>query len=171
MKQPLSQPPTPILDGTGLKIGIVVARFNWHITGAVLQETQRTLERLGVAREAITVHHAPGSFELPLLAHTLLNNGVYDALICIGCVMKGATRHDVIVGDAAGQGIQQAALNSGVPIIFGVICAENQQQAEERIVRGVEYAEAAVEMARTVQQIRQQAKEQNNICLPALSKR
>ena len=154
MTQLSSQPPAPHLDGTDLKIGIIVARFNWHITGAMLQEAQRTLRHLGVAAEDIAVRYAPGSFELPLIAQTLLRSGTYDALICIGCVMKGATRHDVIVGDAAGQGIQQVALNAGIAVIFGVICAENQQQAEERIVRGVECAEAAIEMARTLQTLK-----------------
>jgi 6,7-dimethyl-8-ribityllumazine synthase len=156
MNQITSQPPAPPLNGTGLKIGIVVARFNWHITGAILHEAQRTLQHLGVADEDISIRYAPGSFELPLIAQALLQSGIYDALICIGCVMKGATRHDVIVGDAAGQGIQHVALNSGIPVIFGVICAENLQQAEERIVRGVECAEAAVEMARTVQTLKKE---------------
>lgn len=154
MKQENSLPPAPHLDGTGLKIGIVVARFNWHITGALLHEARRTLRHLGVAEEDVVIRYAPGSFELPLVAQALLQSGAYDALICFGCVMKGATRHDVIVGDAAGQGIQQVALTTGIPVIFGVICAENQQQAEERIVRGVECAEAAVEMARTIQELK-----------------
>jgi 6,7-dimethyl-8-ribityllumazine synthase len=162
MRLELPPPPTPDLDGTGLKIGIVVARFNWHITGAMLYEAQRTLHHLGVADEDIAVYYAPGSFELPLVAQTLLQNEMYDALLCIGCVMKGATRHDVIVGDAAGQGIQQVSLTTGIPVIFGVICAETQEQAEERIVRGVECAEAAVEMARTIQDLKQR-KEQ--VCL------
>ncbi|GHO96953.1 6,7-dimethyl-8-ribityllumazine synthase [Reticulibacter mediterranei] len=155
MKQELSQPPAPHLNGAGLKIGIVVARFNWHITGAMLYEARRTLQHLGVADEDVAVYYAPGSFELPLLAQTLLQNETYDAVLCIGCVMKGATRHDVIVGDASGQGIQQVSLTTGIPVIFGVICAETQQQAEERIVRGVECAEAAVEMARTIQNLKQ----------------
>ena len=77
----------------------------------------------------------------------MLTGGSYDALICFGCVMKGETRHDVVVSDAAAQGIQRVALDMGVPIIFGVICAENVQQAEERIPRGTECAEAAIEMA------------------------
>ncbi len=154
MSQVPAPAPVPHLDGTGLKIGVVVARFNWHITGAMLHEAQRTLLHLGVAAADITVHYAPGSFELPLIAQMLLRSGSYDALICIGCVMKGATRHDVIVGDAAGHGIQQVALNTGIPVIFGVICAENQQQAEERIVRGIECAEAAIEMARTIQTLK-----------------
>src|SRR5579884_818608 len=107
MSQVPAPAPVPHLDGTGLKIGVVVARFNWHITGAMLHEAQRTLLHLGVAAADITVHYAPGSFELPLIAQMLLRSGSYDALICIGCVMKGATRHDVIVGDAAGHGIKQ----------------------------------------------------------------
>ncbi len=153
MRQELSQPPAPHLNGAGLKIGIVVARFNWHITGAMLDEARRTLHHLGV--EDVVVYYAPGSFELPLIAQTMLQSETYDALLCIGCVMKGATRHDVIVGDAAGQGMQQVALTTGIPVIFGVICAETQQQAEERIVRGVECAEAAVEMALTIQDLKQ----------------
>jgi 6,7-dimethyl-8-ribityllumazine synthase len=155
MRQELSQPPAPHLNGAGLKIGIVVARFNWHITGAMLYEARRTLHHLEVADEDIAVYYTPGSFELPLVAQTMLQNEKYDALLCIGCVMKGVTRHDVVVGDAAGQGIQQVSLTTGIPVIFGVICAETQQQAEDRIVRGVECAEAAVEMARTIQNLKQ----------------
>lgn len=155
MKQELLPPPAPDLDGSGLKIGIVVARFNWRITGAMFDEAWRTLQHHGVAAGDVTVYYAPGSFELPLVAQTMLQNGTYDALLCIGCVMKGATRHDVIVGDAAGQGMQQVSLTTGIPVIFGVICAETQQQAEERIVRGVECAEAAIEMARTIQDLKQ----------------
>ncbi len=163
MIQLSSEPLAPDLKGAGLKIGIVVARFNWHITGALLREARRTLHHLEVADEDIVVYYAPGSFELPLVAQTLLRSKSYDALICFGCVMKGATRHDVIVGDAAGQGIQQVALTTGIPVIFGVICAENQQQAEERIVRGVECAEAAVEMALMIQDIKQ--KKEDALCL------
>jgi len=83
-----------------------------------------------------------------------LQGGTYDALICFGCVMRGETRHDVVVSDAAAQGIQRVALDTRVPIIFGVLCAENQQQAEARIPRGRECAHSAVEMARTIQLLR-----------------
>jgi 6,7-dimethyl-8-ribityllumazine synthase len=89
-----------------------------------------------------------------MAASAMLTGKHYDALICFGCLMKGETRHDVVLGDAAAQGIQRVAIDTGVPIIFGVICAENQRQAEERIARGKECAEAAVEMARTVQSLR-----------------
>ena len=151
--------PVPELDGTGLKIGIVVARYNWSITGAMLQLAQEELRDL--RGEDIHVVSTPGSYELATTAKAMLTGDAYDALICFGCVMKGETRHDVVVSDAAAQGIQRVALDMDVPIIFGVMCAENQQQAEERIPRGKECAQAAVEMARTIQMLRRakQAKE------------
>ncbi len=140
--------PSIELDGTGLRIGIVVARYNWPITGSMLALAREELSMLGVSPEQVQVMYVPGSFELPQMARAMLARGTYDALICFGCVMKGATRHDVVVADAAAQGLQQVALRSGVPVILGVMCAENQQQAEERIPRGRECARAAVEMAR-----------------------
>jgi 6,7-dimethyl-8-ribityllumazine synthase len=154
MIQTLAQPPAPDLHGTGLTIGIVVARYNWHITGAMLHLAQQTLLRLGVAPEEIHVLFTPGAYELPTAAQAMIASGQYHALICFGCVMKGETRHDVVVSDAAAQGIQIVALNTHVPIIFGVMCAENQQQAEARIERGAECAEAAVEMALTMQTLK-----------------
>jgi 6,7-dimethyl-8-ribityllumazine synthase len=148
--------PRPQQDGTGLSIGLVVARYNWQVTGAMLQLAQDELRNLHVAAEHIVVVFTPGSFELATAAQAMLLSGnAYDALICFGCVMKGETRHDVVVSDAAAQGIQRVALDTHVPIIFGVICAENQQQAEARIYRGTECARAAVEMAHTVKTMKQ----------------
>src|SRR6266498_265156 len=138
-----TQPLVPELDGTGLRIGIVVARYNWHITGAMLQLAREELRCLGV--EDIHVVSTPGSYELAITARAMLTGDAYDALICFGCVMKGETRHDVVVSDAAAQGIQRVALDTGVPIIFGVMCAEKQHQAEARIPRGKECAQSAVE--------------------------
>jgi 6,7-dimethyl-8-ribityllumazine synthase len=161
--QTATQLPVPELDGTGLRIGIVVARYNWYITGSMLQLAQEELRHLGV--EDIHVVSTPGSYELATTAKAMLTGDAYDALICFGCVMKGETRHDVVVSDAAAQGIQRVALEMGVPIIFGVMCAENQEQAEARIPRGKECAAAAVEMARTVQMLSRakQAKEQADV--------
>jgi len=149
-------PPATIaeLNGRGLTIGIVVARYNWHITGEMLRVAQETLEYLGVALQDIRVEYVPGAYELATIASAMLASESYDALICFGCVVKGETRHDVIVGDAAAQGIQRVALDTRTPIIFGVMCAENQQQATERICRGKECAEIAVEMARKVDRLR-----------------
>ncbi len=150
------QPPAPDLQGTSLTIGLAVARYHWHITGAMLQLAQQTLLRLGVAPEEIHVSFTPGAYELPTVAQAMLLSREYHAFICFGCVMKGETRHDVVVSDAVARGIQMVALNTQVPIIFGVMCAENQQQAEARIGRGAECAEAAVEMALTVQALKRQ---------------
>ncbi len=154
----MAYPPVPLpvtnLDGHGLRIGIVVARYNWHITGAMLALAQEALVNLGVATEDIHVVSVPGAFELATIAQTMLAHRSYDALICFGCVMKGATRHDVVVSDATAHGIQQIALNTGVPIVFGVMCAENQQQAKERVDRGQECAHTAIEMAQTIRKLK-----------------
>jgi 6,7-dimethyl-8-ribityllumazine synthase len=139
--------PVTRLDGAGLTIGIVVARYNWHITGAMLRLATDELLTQGVAQDAIHVLMVPGSYELAFGAKVLLQHVSCHAAICFGCVMKGETRHDVVVADAAGQSIQRVALDTGVPIIFGVVCAETQQQAEARVVRGRECAQAAIEMA------------------------
>jgi 6,7-dimethyl-8-ribityllumazine synthase len=146
------------LDGAGLTIGIVVARYNWHITGAMLQLACQELEQCNVASDAIHVVTTPGAYELPVTAQAMLLKGRYDALICFGCVMKGETRHDVVVSDAAAQGIQRVALEAHVPVIFGVMCAENLQQAEARISRGRECARAAIEMVHTLHQLEIQKK-------------
>jgi 6,7-dimethyl-8-ribityllumazine synthase len=142
------------LDASGLRIGIIVARYNWHITGALLTLTHQELLRLGSTEERIHIIYAPGTYELASIAQAMATTHKYDAIICIGCVMKGGTRHDVIIGDTAAQGIQRVALDTGVPIIFGVQCAENQQQAEERIPRGTEFAHAAIETVRTIQMLK-----------------
>jgi 6,7-dimethyl-8-ribityllumazine synthase len=142
--------PEPELDGSGLSIGIVVSRYHPAITGALLDEARQELQRLHVAHENIHVVYVPGTFELALAAQALLRGGSYDALICLGCVMHGETRHDVVVSDAAAQGIGRVALEQHVPVIFGVMCAQNQDQAQARIYRGRECARAAIEMARTI---------------------
>ncbi|MEO7018687.1 MAG: 6,7-dimethyl-8-ribityllumazine synthase [Ktedonobacteraceae bacterium] len=144
----MSAPPEPQLDGSGLAIGIVVARYNWPITGALLQLAQEELQRLHVAD--IHIVSVPGAYELPTTAQAMLRGGKYDALICFGCVMKGETRHDIVVSDVAAQGLLRVSLETQVPVIFGVMCAETQSQAEARIPRGSECARSAVEMAQTI---------------------
>lgn len=144
----LMAPVQEALDGCGLRIGVIVARYNWSITGALLQLARDELLKLGVAEEQVRVVQVPGAYELPSTAQAMLRRGEYDALICFGCVMKGETRHDVVVGDAAAQGLLRISLDTHTPIIFGVMCAENQAQAQARIERGRECARSAVEMAR-----------------------
>jgi 6,7-dimethyl-8-ribityllumazine synthase len=143
-------PPEPDLDGSELTIGIVVARYNWTITSALLHCALDELLLLNVAREKIHVVFVPGAYELATAAQAMLRGSRYDALICFGCVMQGETRHDVVVSDAAAQGIQRVALDTHVPIIFGVMCAQNQAQAVARIPRGRECARSALELAHTI---------------------
>ncbi|WP_376794923.1 6,7-dimethyl-8-ribityllumazine synthase [Thermogemmatispora sp.] len=146
--------PKERLDGSGLRIALAVARYHPQITGAMQEKARRSLVAHGVAEEDIEIWHAPGSFELPILAQALAASRRYDAIICLGCVMKGETRHDVLVGDAAAQGIQRVALESGLPVIFGVICASNRLQAQARIPRASECALAAIDLASTLRRIR-----------------
>lgn len=146
---PTLTPIEPQLDGNGLTIGIIVARYNWPITGTLLQLAQEELAHLHV--EDVHTISVPGAYELPSAAQAMLRGGRYDALICLGCVMKGETRHDVVVSDAAAQGILRVSLETQIPIVFGVMCAESQAQAEARLPRGRECARTAVEMARTIQ--------------------
>jgi 6,7-dimethyl-8-ribityllumazine synthase len=126
---------------------MIVARYNWAITGALLQQAQEELLLLNVTRENMPVVYVPGTYELATAAQAMLRGHSYDALICFGCVMRGETRHDVVVSDAAAQGIQRVALDAHVPVIFGIMCVQNQLQAEARIPRGRECARAAIEMA------------------------
>ena len=147
----LMTPAQETLDGCGLRIGVIVARYNWPITGAMLELARAELLQLGVAVEHIQVVQVPGAYELPSTAQAMLRGGAYDALICLGCVMKGETRHDVVVSDAAAQGLLRVSLDTHTPIIFGVMCVESQAQAEDRIERGRECARSAVEMARKLE--------------------
>lgn len=150
-----SAPPPLRLDGSNFTVGIVVARYNWVITGALLQMVQEELQCLKVARERTHVVYAPGSYELATVAQAMARTNRYDVLICLGCVMRGETRHDVVVSDAAAQGIQRVALDTHIPIICGVLCVQNMSQAEARIPRGREFAQAAIEMAQTMAMLSQ----------------
>ncbi|MBX5449828.1 MAG: 6,7-dimethyl-8-ribityllumazine synthase [Thermogemmatispora sp.] len=147
-------------DGSGLRIALAVARYHPQITGAMQEIARRSLIAHGVAAKDIDTWPAPGSFELPLLAQALAASQRYDAIICLGCVMKGETRHDVLVGDAAARGLQRVALESGLPVIFGVICASNRLQAQARIPRAAECALAAIELACTLRRLRSPDPEQ-----------
>jgi len=141
------------LDGRELTIGIVVARFNQMITGALLAGALETLKRCGVVEDKVDVAWVPGAMELPVVALKMAKSGRYDALICLGAVIRGETSHfDYVAGEAA-KGVSRVALDTGVPAIFGVLTTENTQQAIERSGvkggnKGSDSAIAAVEMAR-----------------------
>ena len=113
------------MNGQGLNVGIVVARFNEIITRKLLDSAVETLIRYGVRDEDISVSWVPGSFELPVVAKSLAKTGHYHAVICLGAVIRGETSHyDMVAGQAAG-GINSVALDTGVPTIFGVLTTEN----------------------------------------------
>lgn len=140
------------LDGSGLRIGVVCGRFNDLITDRLLAGAERTLRRHGVAAEDITVVWVPGAFEVPIAAKQLAASGTVDAVVTLGAVIRGATGHyDQVAGQCAA-GVQRASLDTGVPVIFGVLTTDTIEQAIERAGtkagnKGEESAAAAVEMA------------------------
>ena len=121
------------LDAKGLRFGIVVARFNREITGGLLEGALGALERAGAADDAVSVWWVPGAFELPVVAKRLADSGKVDAVICLGAVVRGDTAHFDFVAGGATQGLVQAAVDTGVPVIFGVLTVDTQQQALDRI--------------------------------------
>jgi len=126
-------------DGTGMRIAVICGRFNDHVTSRMLQGALDGLERLGVAGGDVTVAWVPGSFELPLATKQVAASGEVDAVIAIGAVIKGDTDHYEHVAGAATQGLQRAQLDTGVPVVFGVLTTETLEQS---LVRSVPEAEA-----------------------------
>ena len=150
------------LDATGKRFAIVVARFNAFITERLLLSACDGLLRSGAARKDIEIARVPGAFEIPLAARTLALTGKYNAIICIGCLLRGDTAHyDVIVNEVT-RGIGQSAQETGVPHAFGVLTCETLEQAIDRAGlkmgnKGFESALAAVEMASLTSGIRRSA--------------
>lgn len=143
------------LLGKGLRFGIVVSRFNDFITGRLLEGAQDALTRHGVSEQDVDVVKTPGSFEIPLLAKKMVQKGKYDAVICLGAIIRGGTPHFDYLAAEVTKGIAQVALESTVPVIHGVITADTLEQAIERAGtklgnKGFEAAVAAIEMANVV---------------------
>lgn len=144
----------PEIDGAGLRVGIVAARFNDHIVVPLRDGARRTLLAAGVKESHITEKWVPGAFELPLAAKALALGGRVDAVICLGTVIRGDTPHFDYVCDQAARGIQRAQMETGVPVMFGVLTVDSEQQALDRVEgmvmrnKGEEAAEGAMEMAR-----------------------
>ena len=146
------------LNGQGLRVAVVVARFNEIVTRQLLAGAVDTLTRHGVGDDDITVAWVPGAFELPVFAKTLAKTGRYDSIVCLGAVIRGETGHyDVVVGHAS-HGIGQVGLETGVPTIMGVLTTDDMDQALNRAGGkagnvGSGAAVAAIEAARLVQAI------------------
>ena len=140
------------LVAKGLRVGIVAARFNEFITAKLLSGTMDGLLRHDVRQEDIHVAWVPGAFEIPLVAAKLAKSGKYDAVICLGAVIRGSTSHYDYVCSEVSKGIAAVALETGVPVMFGVLTTENIEQAIERAGtkagnKGYDCALGAIEMA------------------------
>ncbi len=147
------------LDAKGLRFGIVIGRFNEFISGKLLAGCLDGLKRHGAEEEQIDVVWSPGSFEIPLLAKRLATSKKYDAVICLGAVIRGATPHFDYVAAEVSKGVAHVGLDTGVPVIFGVLTTDNIEQAIERAGtksgnKGFDAALAAMEMANLMKEIR-----------------
>lgn len=139
------------LDASGLKIGLLVSRFNSFISDRLLEGATDALIRHGASEESLTVARVPGAFELPIAAKKMVETGKYDAVICLGAVIRGATPHFDYVSAEVSKGIASVSLDSGVPVSFGVLTTDNIEQAVERAGtksgnKGFEAAVTAIEM-------------------------
>jgi 6,7-dimethyl-8-ribityllumazine synthase len=146
------------ITAAGLKFGIVVARFNEFITSKLLGGALDTLHRHAAKDEDIDVVWVPGAFEIPMVAKKMAESGKYDAVICIGTVIRGSTTHYDYVCSEVSKGVAQVGLQTGVPTIFSVVTTENIEQAIERSGtkagnKGADGAMAAMEMANLLKQI------------------
>ena len=152
------------VSGRGLKFAIVVSRFNEFITSKLLGGALDTLKRHETAEENIDTVWVPGAFEIPLLAKTLASSGKYDAVICLGAVIRGSTTHYDYVCNEVSKGVAQVSLNTGIPTIFGVVTTENIEQAIERAGtkvgnKGSDAAVSAMEMANLMRNVKPEVQE------------
>lgn len=136
-----------------MRVAIVVARFNDFITERLLEGATAALADAGVSGEGVDVVRVPGAFEIPMAAQRLAETGQVDAVICLGCLIRGATPHFEYIASACAHGITAAAAATGVPMAFGVLTTNSAEEALERVApgpahKGREAAEAALEMAR-----------------------
>ncbi len=144
------------LQAAGKKFGIVVSRFNSFIAERLLDGALDTLQRSGTADDDIEVARVPGAFEIPLMAQKMVKSGRYDAVICLGAVIRGATSHYELVANEAAKGIAQVSLEHEIPLVFGVITTDTIEQAIERAGskagnKGSEAASVAIEMVNIFQ--------------------
>jgi 6,7-dimethyl-8-ribityllumazine synthase len=139
------------LDATGMRLAVVAGRFNAHVTRPLLDGALDALASHGLDPAAVGVHWVPGAFEIPLVARRLAASGAVDAVICLGAVIRGATAHFDYVAGPCAAGIAQAALDTGIPVVFGVLTTNDEQQALDRAGgcegnKGADAALTAIEM-------------------------
>jgi 6,7-dimethyl-8-ribityllumazine synthase len=144
-------------DGARRGVAIVASRFNGEITNKLLDAALQELDAAGVSRGAITVMPVPGAFELPLAAMALAKTRRYACVVALGCVVRGETPHFDFIASEAASGLQLAALETGVPVAFGVLTVDVVEQAEARVSKGAEAVRTALEMADAFAQLRASA--------------
>lgn len=146
------------LTATGMKVGIVVSRFNEFITGKLLGGAEDAFLRHGGAADDLTAAWVPGAFEIPLIARKMAVSGKYNAIVCLGAVIRGSTPHFDMVANESVKGIAQAGLESGIPVIYGVLTTDTIEQAVERAGtkagnKGFDAMTAAIEMVNLSSQL------------------
>jgi len=138
----------PNLNGTGLRVGVVMARFNIDVCEGLLSACTAELKKLGVAADDITIATVPGALEIPLVLQTMAQSNDFDALVALGAVIRGETYHFEVVSNDACRAVMEVQLHTGVPVANGILTCEDDDQALARMqVKGADCAQAAVEMA------------------------
>lgn len=145
-------------SGEGLKIGIIASRFNEFITSKLVSGAEDCLKRHGVADENMSVAWVPGAFEIPVIAKRMAASGKYDAVICLGAVIRGATSHYDYVCAEVSKGIAAVSLDTGIPVLFGILTTDTIEQAIERAGtkagnKGTDCAMSALEMINLIKNI------------------
>ena len=128
------------------RIAVIASRFNQEIVDELLSRCVDRLGEMGVKKSAVSVHRVPGAFELPVAAKIAASSGKFGAVICLGAVVRGETPHFELVAGEAARGIQNVAIETQIPVIFGVLATNTEEQARERLDSGARAAEAAIEM-------------------------
>ena len=146
------------LDAAGLRLAVVVARFNAHVTSKLYDGCREEFGARGLDLATLTEVEVPGCFELPIVAKQLAASGRFDAVVCLGAVIRGDTPHFEFVSSETASGLQRAALDTGVPIIFGVLTTDNEAQAMDRVGgsaghKGRDAALTAIEMVHTMRRV------------------
>lgn len=148
----------PEHDGAGLRIGIVMGRFNVDVGDGLLSACTAALVKMGVAKKDMRIVSVPGALEIPLALKAMAISGHYDALVALGAVIRGETYHFEIVSNESSRGITEVQLETGVPVANGILTTEDDNQAEVRMAqKGADCALVAVEMARLMQRMRRDA--------------
>lgn len=147
-----------VFSGEGLKIGIIASRFNEFITSKLVSGAEDCLKRHGVSDNDMSVAWVPGAFEIPIIAKRMATSGKYDAVICVGTVIRGATSHYDYVCNEVSKGIAAVSLETGIPVLFGILTTDTIEQAIERAGtkagnKGTDCAMSALEMINLIKNI------------------